>query len=34
MESFGPFCFEGITFLEELGHRMTMATGDIREATL
>ena len=31
MESFGPFCSEGITFLKEAGHWMTIAIGDFRE---
>ena len=31
MESLGPFCSEGITFLKELGRLMTLATSEIRE---
>ena len=31
MKSIGPFCTEGITFLKELGRRMTIATGEMRQ---
>ena len=31
IDSLGLFCSDGITFLIELGHRMTMVTGDVRE---
>ena len=33
MESLGPFCSEAVTFLKELGRRMTMATADVRETS-
>ena len=33
MESFGPICAEAITFLRELGRRMSVVTGDMRETT-
>ena len=31
IDSLGLFCSDGITFLIELGHRMTMVTGEVRE---
>ena len=33
MESFGPICAEAITFLSELGRRISVVTDDIRETT-
>ena len=33
MESFGPICAEALTFLSELGRRMSVVTGDMRETT-
>ena len=33
MESFGPICAEALTVLCELGRRMSVVTGDMREAT-
>ena len=33
MESFGSICAEALTFLSELGHRMCVVTGDMREKT-
>ena len=31
MESLGPFCSERVTFLNELDHRMIIATGDVHD---
>ena len=33
MESFGPICAEALTFLSELGRRISVVTGDMRETT-
>ena len=33
MESFGLICAEALTFLSELGRRITVVTGDLRETT-
>ena len=33
MESFDPICAEALTFLSELGRRMSVVTGDMRETT-
>ena len=33
MESFGPICAEALTFLSELGRRISVVTGDMRENT-
>ena len=33
MESFGLICAEALTFLSELGRRLSVVTGDIRETT-
>ena len=33
MESFSPICAEALTFLSELGHRMSAVTGDMSETT-
>ena len=33
MESFGPICAEALTFLSELGRRIYVVTGDMRETT-
>ena len=33
MESFGPICAKALTFLSELGRRIFVVTGDIRETT-
>ena len=33
MESFGPLCAEALTFLSELGRRMSVVTGDLCETT-
>ena len=33
MESFGPMCAETLTFLRELGRRISVVTGDMRETT-
>ena len=33
MESLGPICAEALTFLSELGRRMSVVTGDMRETT-
>ena len=33
MESFGPICAEALTFLCELGRRISVVTGDMRETT-
>ena len=33
MESFGLICAEALTFLSELGRRMSVVTGDMRETT-
>ena len=33
MESFGPICAEALTFLSELGRRISVVTGDMREKT-
>ena len=33
MESFGPIRAEALTFLSELGRRISVVTGDMRETT-
>ena len=33
MESFGPICAEALTFLSELGRRISVVTDDMRETT-
>ena len=33
MESFGPICAETLTFCSELGRRISVVTGDMRETT-
>ena len=33
MESFGPLCAEALTFLSELGRRISVVSGDMRETT-
>ena len=33
MESFGLLCAEALTFLSELGRRMSLGTGNVRETT-
>ena len=33
VESFGPICAEALTFLSELGRRISVVTGDMRETT-
>ena len=33
MESFGPICAEALNFLSELGRRISVVTGDMRETT-
>ena len=33
MESFGPIYAEALTILSELGHRMSVVTGDMHEKT-
>ena len=33
MESFGPICAEALTFLSDLGRRISVVTGDMRETT-
>ena len=33
MESYGPICAEALTFLSELGRRISVVTGDMRETT-
>ena len=33
MESLGPICAEAISFLKELGHRISVVTGDMRETS-
>ena len=33
MESFGPICAEALTFLSELGRRISVVTSDMRETT-
>ena len=33
VESFGPICAEALTFLSELGRRISVVTGDLRETT-
>ena len=33
MESFGPVCAEALIFLSELGRRISVVTGDMRETT-
>ena len=33
MESFGPICIDMLTFLSELGRRMSVVTRDVRETT-
>ena len=33
MESFGPISAEALTFLSELGRRISVVTGDMRETT-
>ena len=33
MESFGPICAEALAFLSELGRRISVVTGDMRETT-
>ena len=33
MEFFGPICAEALTFFSELGRRISVVTGDIRETT-
>ena len=33
MESFGPISTEALTFLSELGCRISVVTGDMRETT-
>ena len=33
MEAFGPICTEALTFLSELGRRISVVTGNIRETT-
>ena len=34
MESFDPICAEALTFLSELGRRISVVTGDMRETTI
>ena len=33
VESFGPICAEALIFLSELGRRISVVTGDMRETT-
>ena len=33
MESFDPICAEALTFLSELGRRISVVAGDMRETT-
>ena len=33
MESFGPICAKALTFLSELGRRMSVVAGDMRKTT-
>ena len=33
MDSFGPICAEALTFLSELGRRISVVTRDMRETT-
>ena len=33
MESIGPICAEALTFLSEIGRRISVVTGDMRETT-
>ena len=33
IETFGPICSKGLQFLNNLGHRLAVATGDSRETT-
>ena len=34
VESFGPICAEALTFLSELGRRISLVTGDMRKTNL
>ena len=34
MESFGPKCAEALTFLSELGRRISVVTGNMHETTV